>query len=547
MATSVQIQPLKIPDAVVALAQAAAKANGETEKYLPGWPLFSPPKMQLTKCAKCPREFCSSVAFRRHSRVHRRALKIDKDFPKNRDHVAAFWDKLTVDQAQTILSLEDVVIEDIKGLSVLTALSSWMCKPGYASLPLPYARAGNELLDLIQTTASRLPISSNELFSMLDEASENTFLCTNTADAACSQKFLFDGEVDKVATELKNIVACTSYILEQKLVEAWSTDKAAESLRCQKLLVEEEDAAQKRQAEIMERKRMKKLRQKEQRLKDLKDEDVIVQVPEMVDGATGIHSVEAISGPGLNEQEDPQYVQLPVPPTPSGDNGFNGEDVRHEVDTGVVWREQAMSTSNQDRLQNLPHNSNVSDSTVASKHPSPTRHSRHRDPNASAASNRTKTWAWKVQTDVEERCPKSELDVDGGHVMAPIAGENSRLLIGSISVAIEDGGRNCLQGLQPSKDYTSPESHQVVKVTQSISHDLNGCEGSNGGDATPVAENHSPCSLVTAESGSSCCDAELAAGGGTVLSSKEAAFFLSQRWKEAIAGDHVKLVLCSES
>jgi hypothetical protein len=45
---------------------------------LPGWPLFSPPKMQLTKCAKCPREFCSSVAFRRHSRVHRRALKIDK-------------------------------------------------------------------------------------------------------------------------------------------------------------------------------------------------------------------------------------------------------------------------------------------------------------------------------------------------------------------------------------------------------------------------------------------------------------------------------------
>jgi hypothetical protein len=53
---------------------------------------------------------------------------------------------------------------------------------------------------------------------MLNEASENTFLCTNTADAACSQKFLFDGEVDKVATELKNIVACTSYILEQKLV-----------------------------------------------------------------------------------------------------------------------------------------------------------------------------------------------------------------------------------------------------------------------------------------------------------------------------------------
>jgi hypothetical protein len=34
MATSGQIQPLKIPDAVVALAQAAAKVNGETEKCM---------------------------------------------------------------------------------------------------------------------------------------------------------------------------------------------------------------------------------------------------------------------------------------------------------------------------------------------------------------------------------------------------------------------------------------------------------------------------------------------------------------------------------
>jgi len=117
-----------------------------------------------------------------------------------------------------------------------------MCKPGYASLPMAYARAGSELLvrllnyffpdlwygfgmlssfwslqDLIQTKISmQLPVSSNELFSVLDEASEKTFLCTNTA--ACIQKFLFDGEANKIATELKNVVACASYMLEQKLV-----------------------------------------------------------------------------------------------------------------------------------------------------------------------------------------------------------------------------------------------------------------------------------------------------------------------------------------
>ncbi|KAM3295218.1 hypothetical protein ACQJBY_037848 [Aegilops geniculata] len=554
-----QIQPLKIPDAVVALAQAAAKANNSsssaaadaTDKYLPGWPLFSPPKMQLTKCAKCPREFCSSVALRRHTRVHRRALKIDKDFPKNRDHLAAFWDKLTVDQAQAILSLEGVAIEETSALFILTSLSSWMCKPGYASLPLPYARAGNELLDLIQTAASRLPISSTELFIMLDEASENTFLCTNAADAACVQKFLFDGEVEKVATELKN-VACTSYILEQKLVEAWSADKAAEALRCQKLLVEEEDAAQKRQAEIVERKRMKKLRQKEQRLKDLKDEGTTVQLPEVVDGATsspGIQFLEAVSGPGLHEQEDPQYLQLSVP-MPSEDSGCNGEDANcgsgQEMDTGAVFREQAMATSNLDRVENLPPNSTTvsASSANASKHPSSVRQSRHREPNAGAPTNKSKTWAWKVRTGVEERCPKAEPDVDANQETAPLnMDKNSQVLIGSISVAIEDGG-GCSQD---SKDYHPgpPESDlntlndPGAEVMQPINHDENACED------TDAAEDHSPSSVMTDES---VCEAESAEGGGlrrgTVSSGQEAAAFLSQRWKEAMAGDHVKLVLC---
>ncbi|KAF7044688.1 hypothetical protein CFC21_053883 [Triticum aestivum] len=567
-----QIQPLKIPDAVVALAQAAAKANNSsnsaaaadaTDKYLPGWPLFSPPKMQLTKCAKCPREFCSSVALRRHTRVHRRALKIDKDFPKNRDHLAAFWDKLTVDQAQAILSLEGVAIEETSALFILTSLSSWMCKPGYASLPLPYARAGNELLDLIQTAASRLPISSNELFIMLDEASENTFLCTNAADAGFVQKFLFDGEVEKVATELKNVVACTSYILEQKLVEAWSADKAAEALRCQKLLVEEEDAAQKRQAEIMERKRMKKLRQKEQRLKDLKDEGTMVQLPEVVDGATsspGIQSLEAVSGPGLHEQEDPQHLQLSAP-VPSDDNGCNGEDANcgsgQEIDTAAVFREQAMATSNLDRAENLPPNSSVSGSSAtASKHPSSSsvRHSRHREPNVGAATNKSKTWAWKVRTGVEERCPKGEPDVDANQETAPLnTDKNSQVLIGSISVAIEDGG-GCSQDSKdnhpaPPESDSNTLNDPVAKVMQPTSHDENGCEDANGGTITPAAEDHSPSSIMTDESGSVCGNVESAESvglqRGTMMSSgQEAAAFLSQRWKEAVAGDHVKLVLC---
>ncbi|MCH81255.1 hypothetical protein A2U01_0002039, partial [Trifolium medium] len=54
-------------------------------------------------------------------------------------------------------------------------------------------------------------------------------------------------------------------------VKAWLADKDAEALRCQKQLVEEEEAAQKRQAEILKRKRQKKLRQKEQRAREQRD------------------------------------------------------------------------------------------------------------------------------------------------------------------------------------------------------------------------------------------------------------------------------------
>ena len=45
---------------------------------LPGWPLLSPLKVQLQKCDKCSKEFCSTINYRRHMRLHRRNLNINK-------------------------------------------------------------------------------------------------------------------------------------------------------------------------------------------------------------------------------------------------------------------------------------------------------------------------------------------------------------------------------------------------------------------------------------------------------------------------------------
>ncbi|TVU10587.1 hypothetical protein EJB05_44129 [Eragrostis curvula] len=489
MTTSGQIQPLKIPDAVVALAQAAAKANGETEKCMSC-------QKQIFQDGHCFRllscNWTSAPSVRENSALQS-TLDGIHDFPKNRDHIAAFWDKLTVDEAKTILSSLDVAIEGVAGSSILTALTAWMCKPGYASLPVAYARAGSELLDLIQTKASlQLHVSSNELFSVLDEASENTFLCTNTT--AYIQKFLFEGEADKVATELKNVVACASYMLEKKLVEAWSADKAAEALRCQKLLVEEEEAAQKRQAELMERKRMKKLRQKEQKSKDLKNEEVSVHLSEIVIVASGspeLQSLKAVSDPGLYEQEDSQHPQFQA----QDDYGFNVDRVEgtscdsgHEMDAGVTTRQQFISKHHMGRTENLAQNSFSSGTALASKHPA--RHSSYRDPNVYTLSNRNKTWERKVRADIEEQCPKHDLDIDVG------LGKNSRVLIGSISVAIEDGSEHSQEFGNPKHDSASPSSkiinNSVTEVMESLRH-----EESRKNDNTTT-----------------CCNADLAGSGG---------------------------------
>lgn len=72
------------------------------------------------------------------------------------------------------------------------------------------------LQEVIQAKPSRLPVTSDELFSILDDASERTFLCAGTAESV--EKKVFDGEAHKIGFDSKNLVACTSFLFEQKLV-----------------------------------------------------------------------------------------------------------------------------------------------------------------------------------------------------------------------------------------------------------------------------------------------------------------------------------------
>ncbi|XP_058076044.1 uncharacterized protein LOC131224739 isoform X2 [Magnolia sinica] len=596
--TSEQMQTLKIPEAVVAFAQATAKANGDPEKC---WPLLSPLKVQMQKCDKCSREFCSPINYRRHIRVHRRSLNIDKDSPKNRELLGAFWDKLSLDEAMEIASLKNATLEEVTGSSIIKALTSLIRKPGFSSLPHVYVKAGAALLDIIQASPSRFPISSQELFSLLDDASEKTFLCAGTVTSM--QKFVFDGEASKIGLEMKNLVACTSLLVEQKLVKAWLADKDAEALRCQKLLVEEEEAAQKRQAELLERKRLKKLRQKEQKAKDGDKVDFKECSP---DNAEGSSSSAALSNPDTPSESDSnppeaslEPVQLFPEPVRSLDadmevdvrccsgsdlaNGQNGE-YRARIHMGSSQRQFSRwpapkllrNTLNGSHLGQVP----VPKSVVMQKHCS------YRDQQKAAPSvNGHKVWTRKTKVEGEGDGCNSNGRRPRESINQLEQNDNCELLIGSICVTLgssnshhqddnqaaaldqcsadhhllrcdgvqekpakQDSGQNGVNRLMVKlwRPVGRQEFDGGPVVVQSSKREVE----TNGVSGTTVErilsdESCLACRVIADSCSSRSEDSFRAADGGEYSRAAEA--FLAQRWKEAMATDHVKLVLTPET
>ncbi|XP_068645497.1 uncharacterized protein [Aristolochia californica] len=560
------MQSLKIPEAVVAFAQAAAKANGEPEKYLSGWPLLSPPKVQLQKCDKCSREFCSPINYRRHIRVHRRSLNIDKDSCKNRDFLGAFWDKLSLDEAKELVSFKNVTLEEVAGSSIIRALSSFVRKPGFSSLPQTYVKAGVALLDVIQAKPSRFPISSLELFSILDDASEKTFMCSGTALSL--QKFVFDGEAGKIALEMKNLIASTSFLVEQKLVKAWVADKDAEALRCQKLLVEEEEAAQKRQAELLERKRLKKLRQKEQKAKEQMNETQATEVfnEGSLESVAGTSFSPESSSPRVtsgSESNPPEasssQMETFVDPMKS-DVGLNTGPFAGSVDTNldVLCGNTGPPLGAPDQTQVIGkrhlgvarralkplRNASTGYHSGQSLVPRPSMSQKR----PASSSNSHKVWTRKTKMETEGENSSHSLQ----HTVREQLDQNDKceVLIGSISVAIKDG--NATED-HPQRHNNSQEKHAKLDGVPNIGGRSVGkfwrpVGRQEVGVSNPASSNKREIEggVVLAKISAMVTDV-VGHMGPRLFSYRAAEAFLAQRWKEAIAADHVKLVLPPET
>ncbi|XP_028117678.1 uncharacterized protein LOC114315278 [Camellia sinensis] len=547
----------------------------------------------MQKCEKCSREFCSPINYRRHSRVHRRSLNVNKESDKYRDLLRAFCDKLSLDEVKEIVSLKDVTLEEVPGSSVIQALTSFIRKPGFCALPQLYVKAGSALLDIIQARPSRLPISSQELFGILDDASERTFLCAGTAESV--QRYVFDGEAGKIGLEMKNLVACTSFLIEQKLVRAWFADKDAEALRCQKLLVEEEEAAQKRQAELLERKRQKKLRQKEQKLKEqVNGETEDLKVP--ANTLNSSPSAESSSSNTLETLTD--HVPSLLEPIQSSiteedadtetQNGFSSEQsdsgtysnverqTAHRSGRRILVISRWQVPKSQRGGRNGFHanqNPQVLKTEPVQKHGAP------REARSAQVINGNKIWTRKPKSENDGENLKSRLQKEAVNQ----ADQNCEVMIGSISVTLgsctaqqpsDSLGEHAMSKYSGDEKTVKSDSVQgvsnrsVVKLWRPVSRhetrDPTPVQSDSGESREDIIIRKGNYQPVSSES---CLRSYALDGNGNEsednnshplveesvqpedcpFSSHAAKAFLAYRWKEAIAADHVKLVLAPES
>ncbi|KAJ8752765.1 hypothetical protein K2173_008500 [Erythroxylum novogranatense] len=560
--------------------------NALDQQDLPGWPLLTPLKVQMQKCDKCSREFCSSINYRRHMRVHHRLKKLDKDSFKNRHLLASFWDKLSENDAKEILSFNDVILEEVPGSLIVKSLTTLTRKPGFCSLPQYCLRAGSILLDIIQSGPSRFPLNSEELFGILDDASEKTFLC---GAAVSMQKYIFDGEAAKIGLETKNLVACTSFLVEQKLVKAWLADKDAEALRCQKLLVEEEEAAQRRQAEILERKRLKKLRHKEQKAKEQGQGDLLNAKEHSDDGLeavataeesvsdtdTDTHGSDRPPNHGTLSFEDYlppttlEYVDLGLQAESNGEySNMNAGNFERLTDQGNSRMHIAVARWSMPRKSQRNHLSNGF-------------HGSQRDGKPVPIVNGIKKWSRKSKPQYNVESSRIGVQIEG--ISQPDQIKNGEVMIGAISVTLGNGQHSDDTSLDEIEDHFVVE-HQMAKKNisqEKIRHDDAHCVTNRSTMKfwRPVNQNASRSPVLVDISGrESQFDRSVGMGEGKPssshscsrhcsvedtnempkmypsmeespllgrlqFSSKAAKAFLAERWNKAVSAEHVKLVL----
>ncbi|KAH0750827.1 hypothetical protein KY290_030059 [Solanum tuberosum] len=548
-----------------------------------GWSLSNPSNLKMQKCEKCSREFCSPINHRRHIRLHRRSSNSDKESQKYRDFLGAFWDKLSVDEVKEVVSLQDISLKETSGSALVQALATALGKPAIWSLPRVYIKAGSKLLEVIQPKPSRLPVTAEELFSILDDASERTFLCVGTAESV--EKYVFDGEADKIGFDSKNLVACTSFLFEQKLVKACADEKNAEALRCQRLLFEEEEAAKKKHAEQLERKKVKKLRQKEQKAREqLNEEKGNLEVPADC-FEVPLAEVHSVPGPSDSNYDIPD-VSLNVSTCVKLVQFSSNEDMSVESQCDLSHQHLDSVKVHDGEPRPVSANSRRLSANAEWQAPKSQRFGRngsnqnhqakveplqkHKD--SVSPVNSRKIWTRKVSVESDDA---SILEVQKEAIDQKQ--RSSEVMIGSLSISVKDwstgrqgncpveAGAGSTEPAMPKKCniVEKPAKHNAfqigsnrvaAKLYMPVRHEVGRQDPEEGvislkfDDRTSLHENPlQSCPMDSSGTHKNCQVPDGNAHQGWGFSISVAKAFLAQRWKEAITGDHVMLMRCPDT
>ncbi|KAK4766573.1 hypothetical protein SAY87_008215 [Trapa incisa] len=535
---------------------------------LPGWPLLSPVKVQLHKCDKCSRKFFSSINCRRHIRVHHRLKKLDKDTGKSRELLGSFWNKLSAEEKKEIVSFKDLTFEGVHGSTIIKNLSALILRTGLSPLPQTADRAGASLLDIIQARPSTFPLSSEELFRVLDDASEMTFL---SGSAFSMQKYIFDGEAVKLVMEAKNLVACTSFFLELLLIKAWIVNKDVEALRCQKLLVEEEEAEHRRQTERLEKRRQKRFKQK---TRDNRVELERDYWPEKIDSPKAGFSVEASDTVDILASEA-LYFDKTADQVPSSTETWEHQQdeeagFKAQKELGFNHTQAGMSQQQlfeEDGYQKLSNGKWKMTPRLHGSYHGFCGGNYHRASRADVIQsheinnsigaptvNISKVKNWKPKPENNEIVNYKVLD-EGFSQDVP--SKKHEVLIGSIPVKIESFNDLQVHELEGC-DGDEPMAEYILSITNisdEICKDkniqsLSNTEPQQSQEKTDVCQNLAVEScLPSSATGNdiSLLEVEAKRSEDLLFSIGIARDFLAQRWKEAISGDHVKLGLLQDS
>ncbi|KAM5557396.1 hypothetical protein ABKV19_024661 [Rosa sericea] len=190
-------------------------------------------------CETCSAIFLSPINLRRHIIVKhaQRRKPIDSTNPKEK--LQAFWNTLSVEQQKEVLFVRgDAILAQVKvpdssvkkdleefaqkyahlikcTSQLKTRLASkFQHEDPYLTRESNYFTAASALLEIVEAKSSRFPITAEDLFCILDKASEGTFLL---GEFSSVKQSMF--EKNKTPISSIDVVAYTSFILERQLLE----------------------------------------------------------------------------------------------------------------------------------------------------------------------------------------------------------------------------------------------------------------------------------------------------------------------------------------